>query len=302
MGFTDEELEGLSEEERAALEEDENTKGEGDDQSKENEGEGDDKEGDDKEGAGEEKNTGDTSAGEGDEKSDDADDDQKEDIQKETHVASAVIPPFKLNAGDGKNLEDIDSELKKLDEQFEEGDIPLKEYNAKRDALNQDKFKLQMYEDINKQVAAQAVEGRWKQAQQDFFDENQRYRENTVLNAAFVHVVNGLLATEEGKKMSDRAILLKAKATVEESLGIVSKGEDKKESDKEEAETAALAAAKKKEGEKGRDGMSLHNMPKSQEAEFGDKFDALDKLEGEEFELAIAKLSDAERKEYAHRG
>lgn len=291
-GFTDEQLENLSEEERAALEEEE----EGEESPRSNEGEAEEPEED-----GEETDQSGTGAADGEKEGADNDDDQREEDQKEEPSAPPVDPIFKLNPGaDGKTIEELSAELNKLDEQFEEGDISLKDYNAQRDALNQAKFRLEMYEDINRQVAVQTVENNWKAAQREFFSENRDYIENSILNAAYVHAVNSLLATDEGKAMSDRQVLLKAKETVEESLGM-KKGEGGKD-DQGDAGKAALAAAKKKEAGKGRDGMSLRDMPKSQEDESGDRFDALDRLEGEEFENAIAKLSDSEREAYARRG
>jgi len=212
-----------------------------------------------------------------------------------------VIPPFQLKAGD-KTAEAIDAELTALDEKFEEGDITLKDYNAKRDELTREKWTAETYEDINRQVAAQSVDVRWKQAQQDFYAENETFSTNRHLNAAFVSEVNALLASEEGKKMTDAALLKAARKTVEESLGIGKKEEPKADDDREKEKREALAAAKKKEAEKGKDGASIRDLPLAQETEFDDKFDALDKLEGEDFENAVAQMSDAERKAYAHRG
>lgn len=300
MELTEEQKENLSAEELAALEDD---------------GE---------KGGGEDGNTGDTADGDSDADTGDAktaevlkaeaeeaarqkaDEEAKaaEDAKKaeekndEPPVAAAVIPPFQLQSGTGKTVEEITAELKALDEQLEEGDIALQEYNAKRDGLNKVLFRQEMYEDINKQVATQVVETRWKQAQQDFYTENKTYRDNSALNAAFVHVVNGLLASEEGKKMTDMALLKKAKSNVEESLGIGKKEDPPK---KDDDGKAALETAKKKEAEK-KSGPSLKDMPKAQEADFGDKFDALDKLSGEAFEEAVAKLTDAECRAYARRG
>jgi len=294
-GFTDEQLENLSEEERAALEEEE----EGEESPRSNEGEAGEAE--EPEEDGEETDQSGTGAADGEKEGDDNDDDQREEDQKEEPSAPPVDPIFKLNPGaDGKTIEELSAELNKLDEQFEEGDISLKDYNAQRDALNQAKFRLEMYEDINRQVAVQTVENNWKAAQREFYSENRDYIENSILNAAYVHAVNSLLATDEGKAMSDRQVLLKAKEAVEESLGM-KKGEGGKD-DQGDAGKAALAAAKKKEAGKGRDGISLRDMPKSQEDESGDRFDALDRLEGEAFEVAIGKLSDSEREAYARRG
>jgi len=302
MGFTEDELAGLSEEERAALEEDDDAKGEAegdeggtdDERGKAGEGEGDD--GDD----GDKGKTLDDGDKGGDRGADEGADSDKSDAGAAENVAPVNSPLFKLDTGaEGKTLEGITEELKNLDEQFEEGDIHLKDYNAQRDALNQAKFRLEMYDDINKQVATQTVENKWKQAQKEFFEENESYRDNPDLNAALVRRVNNLLATDEGKKMSDRAILQKAREGLDESLGL---GKGKRTKEDADPGKDALAEAKMKEAEKGRDGMSLRDIPKSQEAESGDKYDALDKLEGEEFEKAVAALSDAERQAYAVRG
>jgi len=313
-GFTDEELEGLSEEERAALkEEDDDDRGKGDGDHEDVDG-SDGKDGQDNQDDGQDDNKGGQGDVDGDDKgktqddddkggdqgvADDADNDQQG-ADSAQDVNTSVIPPFQLSTS-GKTTEEIDAELTKLDEQFEEGEIPLKDYNAQRDALTREKWTIETYADINKQVATQTIENNWKKAQQDFFEDNEQYRDNPDLNVAFVNRVNKLLATDEGKKMSDRVLLQKAKEALEESLGF-GKGKAKEEGSKGDTGKEALAAAKKKEAEKGRDGKSLHDIPKSQEFEGGDKFDALDKLDGEEFEKAVAALTDAERKAYARRG
>jgi len=330
--FTDEQLESLSEEERAALEEeDENIQGEGDDEqgveesASENDEEGEEdsksketeEEADEKEVEGREEEKSEDKFKEGSEEEIEAKD-KTEEQKGEPAEPPPANPLFKLDAGtDGKTLEDIDADLQKLDEQFEEGDIPLKDYNSKRDALNQAKFRLAMYEDINKQVAVQFVENNWKAAQKEFFADNPAYQDDQVLNAAFVHVVNGLLATDEGKKMTDRQVLMKARETVEESLWIFSgkanekddgekedraKKDDSSKDNAEKEKREVIAAAKKKEAQKGHDSASLAKMPLAESLEGGDKFDVLDKLTGEEFENAIAALSDSERKTYARRG
>lgn len=307
MGTISEEvLDLLSEEERAALEDDEDS-GKDDDANKDNDGAGDDETKEEEEArlkAEEDVKAADEEAARlKAEQEAQAEEDAKAkgpEGEKETAIPAAIptaIPPFQLKAT-GKTPEQIDEALKALDDQFEEGDITLKDYNARRDTLTREKWTAETYEDINKQVAIQTVENTWKQAQKDFFAANENFGTNAVLNAAFVHVVNGLLASEEGKKLTDAALLKKAKETVEESLGIGKKGEPTKDDDGK----AALAAAKKKEAERGKDGKSIRDIPKDDSTEFGDKFDVLDRLDGEAFEKAIAKLSDAERREYGRRG
>jgi len=157
MGFTEDELAGLSEEERAALEEDDDAKGEAegdeggtdDERGKAGEGEGDD---------GDKGKTLDDGDKGGDQGADEGADNDKSDAGAAENVAPVNSPLFKLDAGaEGKTLEGITEELKNLDEQFEEGEIPLKDYNTQRDALTREKWTIETYADINKQVATQTV-------------------------------------------------------------------------------------------------------------------------------------------------
>ena len=63
----------------------------------------------------------------------------------------------------------------------------------------------------------------------------------------------------------------------------------------------AMGDAKKAEAERGKETVSLGKLPKAQGADIDDRFDALDRMSGEDFENAIAAMSDADREAYARR-
>lgn len=296
--LTDDELEMLSDEERAALEDDEGA--DKDEKPKDSNAEDDEEDKDDEEAAAKAKEDEETAAAEAAEKA-------KSDKAAEAEDKAAVPPgpplPFKLDAKSGKTVEELTEDVKRLDEQLEEGDITLSKYNEDRTAALKAIWKIEMFEEINQQVAQQTIENRWKEAQQDFFSENKEYFDNAILNAAYVHAVNKLLASDEGKAMSDRMLLLKAKEQVDEALGRASKVTDDgkvKDIDDERAKRKVIADAKKAEAEKAKGVVTLDKVPASK-GTHEDRFDALDKLTGEDFENAVAALTDAEREAYERR-
>lgn len=306
--LTDDELEMLSDEERAALEDDEGA--DKDEKPKDSNAEDDEEDKDDEEeekakadeeAAAKAKEDEETAAAEAAEK---AKSDKAAEAEDKAAVPPGPPPPFKLDAKTGKTLDEISAEIKALDEQFEEGDIALSEYNAKREEALAAKLRIQMYEDISQQVAQQTIENHWKAAQADFFSENAEYFDNAILNAAYVHAVNKLLASDEGKAMSDRMLLLKAKEQVDEALGRTSKATDDgkvKDIEDERAKRKAIADAKRAEADKGKGNVTLDKVPASK-GTHEDRFDALDKLTGEDFENAVAALTDADREAYERRG
>lgn len=296
--LTDDELEMLSDEERAALEDDEGA--DKDEKPKDSNAEDDEEDKDDEE---EEKAKADeeTAAAEAAEK---AKSDKAAEAEDKAAVPPGPPPPFKLDAKTGKTLDELNAELKRLDEQFEEGDIALSKYNEERGVALQAKWRIETFEEINKQVAQQTIENHWKAAQADFFSDNKEYFDNAILNAAYVHAVNKLQASDEGKAMSDRMLLLKAKEQVDEALGRTSKATDDgkvKDIDDERAKRKAIADAKRAEADKGKGNVTLDKVPASK-GTHEDRFDALDKLTGEDFENAVAALTDAEREAYERRG
>ena len=78
------------------------------------------------------------------------------------------------------------------------------------------------------------------------------------------------------------------------------KPDDSKDPSLEEKRTA-IEAAKKAEAERAAAVKTLAKVPVSEGNQGDDKYDAIDKLTGEAYENAVAKMSDAERAIYAAR-
>ncbi len=68
-----------------------------------------------------------------------------------------------------------------------------------------------------------------------------------------------------------------------------------------EEKRAAIEAVKKAEAERAADVKTLAKVPVSEMNQGEDKYDAIDKLTGDAYENAVAKMSDAERAIYAAR-
>lgn len=236
--------------------------------------------------------------------------------EKKTQETLAPLtsgPPFILEAEKKHGTkEEIEAKMTELDTKFEDGEIKLSEYNTARAGYVETLTEMKMFGTINAQVQKATAEKAWKDAQVDFFKHNSEYLGERIKNVAYVDAVNRLLATDESKTMTDAEIFEAAKKecdTVFYPTGRQSKADgkkvvdiDTKRAEVEAEKTKALEAARKLEAEKSAGVKTLAKVPVS-EANVGvDKYDLIDKLTGEAYEEAVAKMSDAERKIYAARG
>jgi len=245
-----------------------------------------------------------------------ADDAAAAEAAEKAKAAAAVAPAapdpaFVLKEQSAKTAEATAA----LDAKLEEGEITLAEYNKQlRDLL---------YADINEQVLKGAAEKSWKDSQRAFYEQNPEYSGAPIalegdtpevaaararaMNLTLVDAVNTILATDESKKMTDAQIFALAKTRCDG----VYKPRQPKGSPSEEAaaKAAAEAAAKKKalddakaaELAKATGVKTLKDVPAADSSMADDKFDMIDKLEGDAFQNAIARLSDADRAAYAAR-
>ena len=220
----------------------------------------------------------------------------------EAVIAPKVEPIFILEAEKKHGTkEEIEAKMSALDAKFEDGDVTLAAYNKERAEYVEALTEIKMFEKINAQVQKAAAEKGWKDAQADFFRLNPEYSVERIKNVAFVDAVNRLLATEESKRMTDAQILEMAKKECDTVFhpSEAPKVENVKDTAAEE-KRAAIEAAKKAEAEKAAEVKTLAKVPVS-EGNQDDKYDAIDKLTGEAYENAVAKMSDAERAIYAAR-
>ena len=227
---------------------------------------------------------------------------------EEAATAEAIITPrvepvFILEAEKKHGTkEEIEAKMSALDTKFEDGDITLAAYNKERAEYVEALTEIKMFEKINAQVQKAAAEKGWKDAQADFFRLNPEYSVERIKNVAFVDAVNRLLATEESKRMTDAQILEMAKKECDTVFhpSEAPKVENVKDTAAEE-KRAAIEAAKKAEAERAAEVKTLAKVPVSEGNQGDDKYDAIDKLTGEAYENAVAKMSDAERAIYAAR-
>ena len=230
-----------------------------------------------------------------------------------TVIVPKVEPVFILEAEKKHGTrEEIEAKMTALDTKFEDGDITLAAYNKERAEYVESLTEMKMFDKINAQVQKAAAEKGWKDAQADFFRSNPEYSAERIKNVAFVDAVNRLLATDESKKMTDAQIFEAAKKECDavfhpdgppkaDDGNVVSIEEKRKAIEAAEEKRKAIEAAKKAEAERAAAVKTLAKVPVSEGNQGDDKYDAIDKLTGEAYENAVAKMSDAERAIYAAR-
>jgi hypothetical protein len=210
--------------------------------------------------------------------------------------------------------EEIKAKMAELDTKFEDGDIKLSEYNTARAEYVEALTEMKMFSTINAQVQKAAAEKGWKDSQAEFFRNNAEYLNERIKNVSFVDAVNRLLATDESKAMTDAQIFEAAKKecdTVFYPSGRVRPGgaqvvdldtkRNEAEAKRKADEAKALTDAQKLEADKAAGVKTLAKVPVAEGNAGDDKYDVIDKLTGDAYENAIAKMSDAERAVYAAR-
>ena len=201
---------------------------------------------------------------------------------------------------DTAKLEKLKTDLDDAKKQFADGDIDYSELDVVKDAYNELKWKSEFTETSNLNTR----ETLWKWEQDRFLDDNEKFRDNTTLNGAFISVVNGIIATEDGKKLTDRQVLAKAKNQVETDLGLTqsdSASSAEKSKAAEAEKQAAIAAAKKSNSDRSDLAADIGGLPSAEENVDTDPFTYLDNLEGEKYQAAIDKLSPDQLQKYEDR-
>ena len=244
----------------------------------------------------------------------------EETVTAETVIAPKVEPIFTLEAENKHGTrEEIEAKMTALDTKFEDGDITLAAYNKERAEYVESLTEMKMFDKINAQVQKAAAEKGWKDSQADFFRSNAEYFTERIKNVAFVDAVNRLLATDESKTMTDAQIFEAAKKECDAVFhpNVQVKPDDSNERIKaddsnervkpddsnvlsRDEKRKAIEAAKKAEDERAAGVKTLAKVPVS-EGNHDDNYDAIDKLTGEAYENAVAKMSDTERAIYAAR-
>lgn len=228
------------------------------------------------------------------------DDDGKGDVAKPSlddfEVADDTLPP-KLPDIPLKVSSEVPADLKQkmddLAEKFEAGDISVREYTDQRDALNREAWA----KNLEAAQQAQAKE-RWG-AEQDFFlKRNPAYLEDSLRGKALLGMLDAAvrsLASDEANQYKTGYEILQM--AHREIVGIVGQtggkadggAEDKREG-KGAKPKASLPGIK-----------TLGDVPSSAANATEDPYASIDRLEGEAYEEALEKMTEAQAKAYRAR-
>jgi hypothetical protein len=224
-----------------------------------------------------------------------AEDGDKAKTDDEAKVTATVYqpPPPTMPGVDPEALETAKTGYEEAKKKFEDGDIDFQQF----DEAKTDYYRLKWKDEDAREWNKNAREHQWQASQQAFFNANTIFRDNETMNAAYVAKVNALLTTDEGRALSDAALLDLARQKVEADLqllptakaGAIPKTDKKKD----------LAAARAANGDrKAIDDGDIAKLPSAEEESDPGEFDYLDKLEGAKYQEAVGRLTPAQLERY----
>ena len=189
-------------------------------------------------------------------------------------------------------LDKLNADLVALKKQFDDGEVSIDEYIDAKSALDRQIVKAE----LKAELAQESANKSWEQSQKEFLGQNAYLRDNEVLFDAFAMQVNKLLADPKSASMSDADLLKAAQAKVDAAIGRKPDSEPPVKTDE-----SAIRKAKKEAADVSKAPKTLQGIPAAAPADDvdGNPFAYLDRLNGEEFEAAIAKLSESDRNRWA---
>ena len=196
------------------------------------------------------------------------------------------------------SMADLKAKRAEEKKKYDEGEYSADEWEDIKDGLFEsmsdlraERAKLEAKEEMRAEQAANT----WQTAQNIFLSANPYLREDPDLFEFFAMQVNKIGATPEGQRMSDEQLLSAAKVRVDAISG---RKPDPEPSPKKDESPVRKA---KREAAKVQPPTTLSGVPAAKEADVGqDEFAYLDRLSGERFEAAIAKLTPDQRNRWAH--
>ena len=179
-------------------------------------------------------------------------------------VQPQISKPFTYPTVDPARIEEAKAVFDEAKQKFDDGEIDFQEFDEAKDAYQRLKWKDEDARDFNKNTRQRV----WLDAQDDFFRDNPRIKENRTLHVAYAETVNSMIKTPKGQAMTDAQLLAAAKQKVMADLASIPGVNDVAKQPSVEAEPDP--------GE----------------------FDYLDRLEGQKFQDALEKLSPAQLERY----
>lgn len=206
----------------------------------------------------------------------------------------------------GVKVQGLITERDQLGEKLENDEISLIDYHRKLNKINDD------INEANQQIAEsrflrRAAETRrkedWEATCNEFYAEegNSIFRDNEVLSSALNAAIKNL-DREGNEKKSLRWFLDEAKKNVVETMSnAVGKKAEPEQKPKPKVEKPDVDTKKLKAKAKGKPPKTISEIPEDTSNEIeDDEFTQIDRLEGEAYELAVARLSPEKYREYSN--
>lgn len=197
--------------------------------------------------------------------------------------------------GAEERLKAIDAEKAQLMEQLDEGDLTVKEYHTRAEALNDEKAKLQLAmhtAQMAEQMERQRLQSEWESTVHAFLRANPDYQKdaNPILFNALDQQVREIAASEEGQGLTNAQILERARDQVDQAIGRKPKAPAAQEQPNRPAQPQRPAAPP-----------TLARVPAADMTTSEGEFAHIDRLlstDPEGYEAAIAAMDDKTRDRY----
>jgi len=214
--------------------------------------------------------------------------------------ARQAVPNWQAPADAKAKLEEIDAQRDKLAEQFDAGEITAKELFAQQRTLDRQSREIERAIERAEDAHDMSVSVWTQTTVPTFLDANTHYRDNQTLNGMLDAEVRRLQveASKAGKDPLSPSILKAADEAIRASLGAFGVPAAKPAGDKPAGDKQAAADPKPGKPEIP---PTLGQVPASEISGTDSKFASLDRLDPIDLEVAMAKMSDADREAFLAR-
>lgn len=208
------------------------------------------------------------------EQEDAASSEEADEVAQSDDPKDPFVPRYRVDEAEADAS--LDEALAALDAKFEEGELSATEYRKALAEINNPVLIEQAKRAAMQEISQQNAEQLWQRQQDEFFELYPEYRDSKVKFAGLEAALQDLYGDEKNSGKSGAWFLREAKSNVDKELGI-------------RQEPVETRTRQKPDLPK-----SLGNVPRADQESTGDKYSALDGLDGLELEAAIAKLSDSD--------
>ena len=203
----------------------------------------------------------------------------KEDVSDEDAGRQPFVARYQADP-----VENYDEKMAALDSQFEDGDLAIADYNKQRDEL----VRTQLKSEIATEQSAQIDKQIWRRQIDDFIDEHKEYGTSRLLHAALDAAVIALGEDPANNSKPGAWYLKEAHRQVQAEFGRAAAVVDDKGAGKPVVRKPDLTLVPE----------TLGHAPAADSGEKASEFDNIDKLDGIEYEKAVARMTEDQRTRY----